>query len=258
MESVAAFEPLLWTALGGESRTGCDAGLNPYTIQGSGPNTWTLAPQGTPLWRTTWYNFAPRLGAAYILHDAPGRETVVRGGGGVFFDTGQQLGSLGFNGPGFCAINSLRRRIVSSAWVVPAIVNPPAGPYAQVYSFAPHLQLPYTLQWNASIEQALGKSQALTVSYVGSHASRLLQENYVSTRQQPKCQLSLLRRERPDIGLRLVADSIPAETEPRVDGSGVLHVVPLFRLRFRRTTIGYQRGNCDFDVTAQFFGCFLL
>ena len=39
-----------------------------------------------------------------------------------------------------------------------------------LFGFAPHLQLPYTLQWNASVEQALGKSQALTVSYVGSHA----------------------------------------------------------------------------------------
>src|SRR5207253_6044303 len=76
-------------------------GLKPYTIQGSSPDNWTLGPQGAPLWKTTWYNFAPRLGFAYILHNAPGRETVVRGGGGVFFDTGQQLGSFGFNGPGF-------------------------------------------------------------------------------------------------------------------------------------------------------------
>jgi hypothetical protein len=50
-----------------------------------------------------------------------------------------------------------------------------------VYAFAPHLQLPYTLQWNASIEQAMGKSQALTISYVGSHAARLLQENAICT-----------------------------------------------------------------------------
>ena len=139
-----------------------------------------MAPQGTPLWQTTWYNFAPRLGVAYILHSTPGRETVVRGGGGVFFDTGQQLGSLGFNGLGFLAytfgladrFRDLRR--ADSSHREPAcgrrINSTPFG-------FAPHLQLPYTLQWNASIEQALGKSQALTVSYVGSHASRLLQEN---------------------------------------------------------------------------------
>ena len=71
---------------------GVTQGLKPYTIQGSGPNTWTLAPQGTPLWQTTWFNFAPRLGAAYVLRNTPGWETVVRGGGGVFFDTGQQMG----------------------------------------------------------------------------------------------------------------------------------------------------------------------
>ena len=77
-------------------------GLKPYTLQGSSPNTMALAPQGTPLWQTTWFNFAPRLGAAYVLRNTPGSETVVRGGGGVFFDTGQQLGSAGFAGPGFC------------------------------------------------------------------------------------------------------------------------------------------------------------
>ena len=48
-----------------------------------------------------------------------------------------------------------------------------------------HLQLPYTLQWNASVEQALGNSQTLTISYVGSHAARLLQENVTSTPTNP-------------------------------------------------------------------------
>ena len=141
-------------------------GLNGYTIQGAGPNTWSLAPQGTPLWQTTWFNFAPRLGAAYVLRSAPGWETVVRGGGGVFFDTGQQLGALGFSGPGFVAENAgLTSFPVLPA--IPTIVNPPvAGSYSSTpFGFASHLQLPYTLQWNGSIEQELGKSQALTVSY---------------------------------------------------------------------------------------------
>src|SRR5260370_22521709 len=74
---------------------GVTQGLKPFAFQGSSPNTFTLAPQGTPLWKTTWFNFAPRLGVAYLIHNAPGREMVLRGGGGVFFDTGQQLGSLG-------------------------------------------------------------------------------------------------------------------------------------------------------------------
>src|SRR5205807_120136 len=46
------------------------------------------------------------------------------------------------------------------------------------FGFSPYLQLPNTLQWNASMEQALGPSQTLTLSYVGSHASRLLAFNF--------------------------------------------------------------------------------
>jgi hypothetical protein len=34
------------------------------------------------------------------------------------------------------------------------------------------------LQWNASIQQSLGSSQAFTVSYVGSHAARLAGQNF--------------------------------------------------------------------------------
>src|SRR6266851_536127 len=53
---------------------GVTKGLKPYTIQfqGTGPDTWGLAPQGTPLWQTTWYNFAPRLGIAYLVHNRQG------------------------------------------------------------------------------------------------------------------------------------------------------------------------------------------
>jgi hypothetical protein len=34
--------------------------------------------------------------------------------------------------------------------------------------------MPYTLQWNASIEQSLGKSQTVSISYVGANGRRLL------------------------------------------------------------------------------------
>jgi len=49
-----------------------------------------------------------------------------------------------------------------------------------VYAFPRHLQLPYTLQWNASVEQSLGKSSALTISYVGANGRKLLEQNQVS------------------------------------------------------------------------------
>jgi hypothetical protein len=52
------------------------------------------------------------------------------------------------------------------------------APYGIVTTTPSHFQLPYTLQWNASLEQALGKSQSLTISYVGANGRRLLEQKY--------------------------------------------------------------------------------
>lgn len=157
---------------------GVTQGLKPYTVEGVDPSSITLAPQGTPLWRTTWFNFAPRVGGAFTLRDSPGWETVLRAGGGLFFDTGQQVGSAGFDGPGFMAQFAAPPGTgfpLPVGDTMPTIVNPPVTPYTStVFAFPAHLQLPYTLQWSAGIEQAFGGSQALTISYVGSHAGRLI------------------------------------------------------------------------------------
>jgi len=39
----------------------------------------------------------------------------------------------------------------------------------------PNLQLPYAFQWNVAVEQALGRQQTVTASYIGSAGRRLLQ-----------------------------------------------------------------------------------
>jgi Carboxypeptidase regulatory-like domain len=165
-----------------------EKGNLPYTVEGNSLSTLALAPQGTALWKTSWYNFAPRLGAAYILRSTPGYETVLRGGAGVFYDTGQQLGSQGYQGVGFSqssvyfgGVGSGFAFPVAPAQAEPPIVNPPVAPYtgSEVFAFPSHLQLPYTLQWNATVDQALGRSQVLTLSYVGANGRKLLQENEV-------------------------------------------------------------------------------
>jgi hypothetical protein len=234
---------------------GVTQGLEPYTIDfvSSNPNTWTVAPQGTPLWQTTWFNFAPRLGAAYVLHRAPGWETVVRGGWGVFFDTGQQLGSYGFEGPGFFAFSTGPSSFPAlPAGGIPSIVNPPAGYQGVVYGFDPHLQLPYTLQWNASIEQALGKSQALTASYVGSHGSRLLQFNQFSPANNPVAFFFGFGEN----GLTSDYDSLQVQFQRRLSrGLSTLasytwsHCIDYGS---ENINFPYQRGNCDFDVRNNF------
>src|SRR5208282_3018921 len=161
-------------------------GVQPYTLQGAGPDTWTLAPEGTRLWQTTWYNFAPRLGVVYAMRNTPGHETVIRGGAGLFFDTGQQLAVGSFNGPGFTAESFPPTQFPGDpAALIPPSVNPPVGPFAVIEFPAPHLQLPYTLEWSASVGQALGKSQSLNISYVGSHAARLLRFNQFQSSVNP-------------------------------------------------------------------------
>lgn len=232
-------------------------GLRPYAIQGSGPNDWTLAPQGTSLWRTTWYNFAPRFGVAYILHAKPGWETMVRSGGGLFYDTGQQAGSYGFEGPGFSAFSVVPSSFpVNGPAVVPPIVNPPQGPFPNVIAPVRDLQLPYTLQWNASVEQALGKPQALTVSYVGSHAARLLQTNNFEPANNPTTSLFYVIQN----GLTSDYDSLQGQFRRRLtQGLTILgvytwsHCIDYGSQNF---LFGYQRGNCDFDVRQNFSAAF--
>jgi outer membrane receptor protein involved in Fe transport len=59
------------------------------------PANVAIAPKGTPLWHASKHNFSPRLGFAYVVHQSPGLETVVRGGGGIFYGLGNQQGAQG-------------------------------------------------------------------------------------------------------------------------------------------------------------------
>lgn len=163
------------------------SGQLPYIAVGdlSNPSSLTLAPEGTRFWKTTYYNFAPRLGIAYRLHDEPGKETVLRAGGGVFFDAGQQDSTSAFGQSGSVGQTADALYDGASYPLTPAqlkvqVADPPVAPYSAIaYYFPSRLQLPYTLQWNVSIEQALGRAQSLTISYVGSNGRRLVSQQNV-------------------------------------------------------------------------------
>ena len=155
-------------------------GQDAFTALGdeASPATLQLAPRGTELWSTTWFNLAPRLGAAWIADNRTGRELVVRGGAGVFFDTLDQGALSAFHGAGFYssrAYPDVPLPITPEHFDVPTVVQPP---YLNtlVYAFPRHLQLPYSIQWNLGIEKSLGKYQSLTLSYVGASGHRLLRE----------------------------------------------------------------------------------
>jgi len=152
-------------------------GPSPYTVtQLSDLATTQLAPAGTPLWRTDWIGLAPRVGVAYKLRRDPTYTTVLRTGFGLFYDMGNTLGSQGYSGVGFgtsAIFLGAPFPLTSGQLALP----PPsvAAPYnASVYGFDPNLKLPYSLQYNLALEQAIGTNQSVTINYVGSGGRRLL------------------------------------------------------------------------------------
>jgi hypothetical protein len=156
-------------------------GNNPYGITSSNLATMQLAAKNASLWQTRYTNFAPRIGLAYQANQTPGRETVIRLGGGIFYDTGSATGSYGYNGPGFSSEGNFEGAFPLTQAQVDSVGAPSVtAPYSNtIMASDPHLKTPYTIQWNASLEQALGERQTFTLSYVASAGRQLtLQKVY--------------------------------------------------------------------------------
>lgn len=221
------------------------------------PATLGVAPRGTPLWKTTYYNFAPRLGAAYELRTTPGWETVLRAGGGVFFDTDNEAAAWGFSG-GLGDAASVRYSNMSlpvSIALVDSVVPAIGPPYTSgsINALPQHLQLPYTLQWNVSVQQALGNYQAFTVTYVGAAGRRLilmqtlnlssLNPNFGTIDYAPPGvtsaydALQLQFQRRLSHGLQVLASYTWAHS---IDDGSAAYEIP------------YQRGNSDYDLRQNF------
>jgi hypothetical protein len=140
--------------------------------------TLSLAPSGTPPYKTTYGNVAPRLGLAYQLSQNQEWQTVIRGGGGIFYDLATSeagnsiaqgaypFGAFAFGGGTFP---------LNPPPPPPPITPPTANSPGELLAVDPHLRLPYTIEWNVALEQALGKEQGISASYVGASGRRLLQ-----------------------------------------------------------------------------------
>jgi roadblock/LC7 domain-containing protein len=107
-------------------------------------------------------NFAPRVSFAY----SPGKhqKTVIRGGGGVFYDrTGPRpiIDLLLFNG------HRLNLFLISN----PLFPDPFAGGSVGalppgIVQLSPNIHLPYTTQYSISIERQLSRAATLSVNYI--------------------------------------------------------------------------------------------
>jgi hypothetical protein len=177
-------------------------------------------------------------------------ETVVRAGAGLFYDTGTSGIYTLFLSPASTASVAYTDSSVpftSSQLAFTPSANPPYTGFT--YTVSPSLRLPYTIQWNAALEQSLGKDQTVTITYVGSNGRSLigqsllnagainpsfsiidfysnqLSSNYQSLQTQYRRQLAH--------GLQALASYTWAHA---IDyGSS-------------DTAFGYKRGNADFDL----------
>jgi Carboxypeptidase regulatory-like domain len=154
------------------------AGQSLYTLQGVDDlRSARVAPAGTPLYGTTYANFAPRFGAAYQASQRPGRELIVRGGFGTFYDLG-----TGVIGEAAESFPHFRRTTVTGVpFPLGAAGAPPSFPSLDppytgqsFLVFDPKISLPRTYQWNLTLQQSLGAAQTITGAYVGAAGRKLL------------------------------------------------------------------------------------
>ncbi len=169
----------------------------------------------------TWYGgIAPRLGVAYALTP----KTVIRSGYGLFYDNANMPGwdggitqdgyntvavfgsSLGGLQPAFILSNGFPANHPTPPQLVPTFDN---GGNAPVYRPRNANRLPYTQQWNLTVERQFTDHDYVALSYVGSKGTRLLSQIDPINSLDPRY-LSL--------GAQLFDDFAPGQT--------VLHGVP--------------------------------
>ena len=244
---------------------GANAANDPFTVTGlDNPATIGLAPRGTPLYDTTYGNVAPRLGLAYQFRRNSAWGATLRAGFGVFYDLGQgSLGAVSSYFPyGATKIIQPAPFPLSSQDATPPIFTT-HPPVSAVYVADPHLSLPRIHQWNVALEQPLGNSQSLTLTYIGAIGRDLLRVNQLfnpnsnfetvaitdnsATSDYHALQLKFQRR--LSRGLQVVASYTLSHS---IDSASTDAFANFLNTPGSFGSPNIDRGNSDFDIRHSF------
>jgi hypothetical protein len=120
------------------------------------PATGSVVSGNTPLWPTSYHDFAPRIGAAFrVTNDG---RTVLRAGAGLYYDSSLSIATDILDG--------------GSALLLSGVHAPFS--FAFAYGFMPNLKVPQVRQWNVSLERALTPHDVVSLGYVGSNGRDLI------------------------------------------------------------------------------------
>jgi hypothetical protein len=147
------------------------------------PGELALAPFGTPIWKTIYTSFAPRVGLAYRLNTKG--DFVFRAGSGVFYDLNSDAaGYLGFYFPNYLSMTSYSVPVPlsSAAQYLPLLSTQP--PYSNAKGYSPTLQMPRSYQWDIALEKSFGAQQALSVTYLGQAGREMLRQEGLTNLNQ--------------------------------------------------------------------------
>ena len=230
--------------------------IKPYPLLGNpnDPATYALGTPGAPLYHTTWNNFAPRLGVAWQIRNSHGRETVLRTGFGVFYDTGtsgtgqifQSLGTTSYTQPTGVSLPIDPALLDLSFAVTP--------PYQDTFfGVARNLQLPFTFQWNAALQQSIGSKQTVTLTYVGANGRRLIkQQDIEGGSLNPDFTQAYVYQN----GLTSNYQALQAQFQRQMSHGfqALASYTWSHSLDYgsEDANYGYKRGNSDFDVRDNF------
>ena len=157
---------------------GAADGIYPLALTSGNIAVATLAPNGTPQYHTRYDQFAPRLGFAYQTNGSEDHQIVVRGGFGIFYDTGQALGAAGYSSyPFFARVTSpdVPFPLMGASIVPPPLNSPLIPPYGELAGVSdPNLRLPYTEEWSLSTDLGITSKNVMSVSYLGNAGHRQL------------------------------------------------------------------------------------
>ncbi len=217
---------------------------------GGGTGDVAASADGHDLWKSGYNHFAPRLSVAF--RPSANRGPVLRAALGTYYDLG--FGPAVESGAAAGPVTEIDA--IPNPFGPPQYITTVKGMGPPTYALARDFRTPFTLRWNATVEQTLARHWLLSVSYVGAAGRRLLLGEDLSEVQAVTNQgfsryhaLQAQARAHLPSGLQVMASFAWAHSIDNVSNDAV----PANTTALPGLLPEAGRGNSDFDVRLSTF-----